>query len=111
MPVTQLKASDTQYSYTLGAGLIALMKAVDVEPDDESVKRWCEALDVKSVNSFTRDLGYFKMNVEKFGQMKEMFAQMEVSAAKKKASVMAAKAEAAKKEAEAAEKEVAENAD
>jgi hypothetical protein len=44
-----------------------------VEPDDESVKRWCEALEIKSVSSFTRDLGYFKMNVEKFGQMKEIY--------------------------------------
>merc|ERR1719453_471262 len=101
--LTELAASGCTYSYTLGAGLLALMKQSGVEPDEEAVKRWCAALNIKSVKSFTRDLGYFNMNVEKFSDMKEMFEQMKISAAKKKAADLAKKAEAAKAEAEAAE--------
>jgi len=110
----ELASKDVQYSYTLGAGLVALMKQASVEPNDESIKRWCAALNIKSVNSFVRDMGYFNMNVEKFGQMKEMFEQMKVSAAKKKANDLAAKAKAAGAEAdaaEAAEKATAEKVD
>jgi len=105
--MTTLAASSQTYSYTLGAGLIALMKAVDVEPDGEAIKRWCAALNIKAVNSFTRDLGYFNMNVEKMAGMKEMLEQMKVSAAKKRANELAKKAEAAKAEADAAEADAA----
>merc|ERR1740138_801927 len=99
----ELAASTPQYSYTLGAGLGQLMKMSSVEPTDEAIERWCAALNIKSVKSFTRDMGYFNMNVEKFGQMKEMFEQMNISAAKKKAAALAEKAEKAKAEAEEAE--------
>lgn len=81
----ELAAADTQYSYALGAGLIALMKVANVEPSDDAIVRWCAALDIKAVNSFKRDLGYFKMNVEKFEGMAEMFKQMSDAAKKREA--------------------------
>ena len=96
-------SSSSQYSYTLGAGLLSLMKEAGIEPDADVIKRWCEALNIKAVNSFTRDYGYFQMNVKKFAELREMFQQMEVSAAKKKAADLAKKAEAAEAEAAKAE--------
>ena len=100
-----LSSTSPQYSYTLGAGLLSLMKEAGLEPDADVIKRWCEALNIKAVNSFTRDYGYFQMNVKKFAELREMFAQMEVSAAKKKAANLAKQAEAAEAEAKAAEAE------
>ena len=91
-----------KYTYTFGAGIIALMGTVGVEPGAESIDKWCGELSM-GPNVLKRDYDYYKTSVEKMSQVKDMMLQMQVSAKKAEAKRLAEKAEKAAKEADAAE--------
>ena len=94
-----------KYTYTFGAGMITLMRAAGVEPDSESIERWCGALKLGCAGVLTRDYSYFKSNIEKMEQLKEMMVQLKVKAKRDEAKKL--EAEAAKAANEAAEAEAA----
>mmetsp|Transcript_37339 Transcript_37339/g.93263 ORF Transcript_37339/g.93263 Transcript_37339/m.93263 type:complete len:261 (-) Transcript_37339:567-1349(-) len=102
----QIKASPFKYSLPFGMGIIALMKAVGVEPK-ESIGRWCEALELPNTNSLTRDFEYFELQITKLETFKEMVLQMSAAGKRNEAARLKAKAEKAAKEAEKAEEEAA----
>jgi len=91
-----------KYTYVLGTGLVKMMQAVNVEPGEASIDRWCEKLNLRP-NAFKRDWTYYQSAVGKLDAAKEMMLQMQVSAKRQEAARLAKKAEAAAKEAEDAE--------
>lgn len=52
-------ADNVKYSYPLGAGILALMPLVDVEPSDESIARWCEKLGL-APSRLQKDYAFYK---------------------------------------------------
>ncbi|KAL3911034.1 MAG: hypothetical protein SGPRY_008845 [Prymnesium sp.] len=102
-----VKEAPFKYSLQFGAGLIALMKAVGVEPGEESIKRWCSALDLPNAGSLTRDWEFFNLQMGKLETFQEMILQMNAAAKRNEAARLKAKAEAAAKEANDAEAEAA----
>ena len=88
-----------KYTYVTGVAMLVLMQKVGVDPN-VGVKSWCEKLNLKCENQFTRDANYFKQQMEKLELMKGTLLQMKeagVKAAAKAAAEKAAKAEAAAK--------------
>jgi len=83
--------SKFKYTYIFGVGLLTLMQKVGVDPDT-GVKSWCERLNLKCQNQFTRDASYFKAQMSKLELMKEMFAQMKEASEKAAAQAAADKA-------------------
>lgn len=106
----QVKASPFKYSLPFGMGAISLMKVVGVEPSEESIARWCEALGLPNANSLTRDWQYFETQMSKLETFKEMLLQMTAASKRNEAARLKAKAEKAAKEASEAEAEAAEEA-
>lgn len=79
-----------KYTYTLGAGLVALMQCVGVAPDgDGTIDRWCAQLNLTCARTLSRDYAYFIGQQEKMQQVREMFEQMANASARR----LAAKAE------------------
>jgi len=106
--LTALAAAKLKYSYPLGAGILALMPLVDVEPTDESIARWCEKLSLPA-SRLQKDYAFYKDAQEKMVQVKQMM--MEMAAAGKRKEAQKLKDEAEKAAAEAAEAEKAVSAD
>ena len=92
----------------LGAGVLALMPLVDVEPTDEAIARWSEKLALPA-SRLQKDWAYFKDAQEKIVQAKQMM--MEMAAAGKRKEAAKLKEEAEKAAAEATEAEEAVSAD
>lgn len=97
-------AGDFKYSYPLGAGLLALMPLVDVEPSDEVIERWATKLSLPATR-WQKDYAFYKDAQEKLVQVKQMM--MEMAAATKRKEAQKLKDEAAKAAKEAAEAEEA----
>ena len=97
-------AGDFKYSYPLGAGLLALMPLVSVEPSDEAIERWCGRLGLPA-SRLQRDYAFFKDAQQKMAQAQQMM--MEMAAASKRKEAKKLKDEAEKAAAEAAEAEAA----
>jgi len=103
-----VSAGNFKYSYPLGAGVLALMPLVDVEPTDEAIARWSEKLALPA-SRLQKDWAYFKDAQEKIVQAKQMM--MEMAAAGKRKEAAKLKEEAEKAAAEATEAEEAVSAD
>jgi len=85
-----------KYTYTLGAGLVTLMKAVGVKPDGDggsenssAIDRWCEQLNLTCARTLSRDYAYYLGQQAKMQDVKEMFAQMK-SASERRVSMKSA---------------------
>uniref|UniRef100_A0A7S0LAY6 Uncharacterized protein n=1 Tax=Coccolithus braarudii TaxID=221442 RepID=A0A7S0LAY6_9EUKA len=72
-----------KYTYTLGAGLIVLMRKAGLEPDGSAegaegttIERWCARLNLPCARTLSRDYAYYQAQVDKAQQVKDMFAQM-----------------------------------
>jgi len=102
--LTMIKSAGLKYSYPLGAGLLALMPMVDVEPTDESIARWCEAVGLPPAR-LQKDWAFFKDAQDKMGQVRQMVMEMAAAAKRKEAQKLKDAAE--KAAAEAAEAEAA----
>jgi len=77
-----------KYTYTSGAGLIALMLDNELKPED-TIAKWSDELGLGCKSALGRDYAYYKGSVEKMAQMREMMAQMKEAEDKKKAERMA----------------------
>ena len=100
-------SSDIKYSYQLGAGLLALMPLVDVEPSDEAIARWCEKLNLPG-SRLQKDWAFYVDAQEKMVQAKQMVMEMAAAAKRKEAQKLKDDAEKAAKEAADAETAAAE---
>ena len=100
--LTFLASSDIKYSYQLGAGLLALMPLVDVEPSDEAIARWCEKLNLPG-SRLQKDWAFYVDAQEKMVQAKQMVMEMAAAAKRKEAQKLKDDAEKAAKEAADAE--------
>merc|ERR1712113_736204 len=85
-----------KYTYTLGAGLVTLMKVVGVKPDGDggsenssAIDRWCEQLNLTCARTLSRDYAYYLGQQAKMQDVKEMFAQMK-SASERRVSMKSA---------------------
>jgi len=89
-----------KYTYTLGAGLAALMRLVGVKPDGDAaeqgsaIDRWCTQLNLTCARTLSRDYAYYLGQQQKMEQVKEMFAQMK-SASERRVAAQEAAEEAA----------------
>merc|ERR1719331_2970334 len=90
--LAELDGKATKYTYTFGAGLVALMKLAELEPK-EAIPKWCEKLELNCVNALGRDFDYYASSVEKMDQMKDLMVQMKASADRGRAEREAAKAQ------------------
>ena len=95
-------ASPPKYTYTFGAGLLAMMPLVDVEVNDASIEKWSAALKM-SPNRLSKDWKFFESSQEKMAEGKQMMMEMAASAKRKEAAKLKEDAEKAAKEAAAAE--------
>jgi len=84
------------------------MKTVGVEPNADSIKRWCDALALPNAASLTRDWDNFTLQMSKLETFKEMVLQMTAASKRQEAERLKKKAEAAAKEAREAEAEAEE---
>ena len=73
-----------------------------VEPSEEVVARWAEALGVSGAR-LRKDWLFFESAVEKLGEVRQMMTEMQASAKRKEANKLKEAAEAAAKEADDAE--------
>lgn len=60
-----------QYSYPLGAGLLALMTLVGEEPSKEVIERWCKALGLPT-SRLTKDWEFFEDASRKLVEVRRM---------------------------------------
>ena len=91
-----------KYNYPLGAGLIALMPLVSVEPSDESIARWCGKLGLPA-SRLQSDYAFFKDAQQKMAQAQQMLMEMAAASKRKEAKKLLEDAEKAAKEAAEAE--------
>ena len=98
-----------KYSYPLGAGLLALMPLVDVEPSKEACERWATKLGLPA-SRFAKDWEFFEDATRKLVEGRQMLVEMKAAAKRKEAQKLKDEAEKAAKEADEAE-EVAEKAE
>merc|ERR1740120_26321 len=96
----QVKESQFKYSLQFGQGIIELMKAVGTTPSAESIERWCNAINLKSVKSLTRDWEYQETQMRQLENFKVMMAEMNAAAKRNEAERLKKKAEDAAKAAE-----------
>jgi len=82
-----------KYTYTLGAGLVTLMKAAGVKPDGDvdsenssAIDRWCEQLNLSCARTLSRDYAYYIGQQAKMEEIKDMFAQMKSAAERRVAA-------------------------
>jgi len=104
----KIKGADFKYSYQFGAGLVALMKAIGVEPSADAIERWCTKLDLSNTGALTRDWEFYETQVVKLEGIKEMMLQMTAASKRNEAERLKAKAAEAAKEAAKAEAAVTE---
>jgi len=91
-----------QYSYPLGAGLLALMTLVGEEPSKEVIERWCKALGLPT-SRLTKDWEFFEDASRKLVEVRQMMMEMKAAGKRKEAAKLKEAAEKAAKEAEEAE--------
>jgi len=99
-------AGNFKYSYPLGAGILALMPLVDVEPSDEAIARWCGKLSLPA-SRLQKDYAFYKDAQEKMVQVRQMMMEMAAAGKRKEAQKLKDAAEKAAAEAAEAEKAAA----
>jgi hypothetical protein len=97
-----IPSAGLKYNYPLGAGLIALMPLVSVEPSDESIARWCGKLGLPA-SRLQSDYAFFKDAQQKMAQAQQMLMEMAAASKRKEAKKLLEDAEKAAKEAAEAE--------
>jgi len=93
-----------RYSYPFGAGLLALMPLVDVEPSEEAIERWCGQLNV-GAGKLKKDWAFFESAVDKLLEARQMLLEMQAADKRKEAAKLEEQAKKAAEEAKQAEEE------
>lgn len=103
--VTGIKAKGEELLHTRAqnAGMLFIMDAVGVKPDNESLERWCAAMGLRKRN-VERDSSLRKELKEKITQAMQMIKQMEIREKKVMAEKLEEKAKAAQDKADLATK-------
>lgn len=99
-----------KYSYPFGAGVLELMKTVEVEASEASIERWCEALEMRS-DRLKKDWAFFEQAIDRLAEGRQMMAEMQAAAKRKEAAKLKEEAAKAMADADAAEAAVADKAE